>query len=250
MQKVISLLNIKGGVGKTMACINIAGEMSRLGLKVIIIDNDPQSNASQRLDIRSQYTMYDLYSNPKITFEDCIVNVRENVYIVPNSIESAMLEIELQNRNTRELILRNKLKNSNIDFDYILIDNSPYLGLCVKNSLAISDYYLEVIDNDVSALQGLNMVKRVVKEMIEDCVVDDLKLLGIFRNKFDKRSNFSKDFNDVVQFNFKNDLFESIAYESVKYKEAAAYNKFIQEYSEEHSKPYKLLVDEMLRRMK
>lgn len=250
MSNILSLINVKGGVGKTQSCINIGGELNRRGYKVLLIDNDPQSSLTQILGVKGEYTMYDLYSNPRVTYDDCIVHLRDNIYVIPNNIESAILERELQNRITREIILRNKLQKWYNDFDYIIIDNSPFLGICVQNSLTISDYYIEIVDNSPSALQGLNMVKKLLHDMQEGGIAEELKLLGILRNNFDKRSNFSKDFNEVIEEQFKEEAFNTIIYNSVKYKEAVAYNKTIQEYSQDHAEPYIRLVDEIVKRVK
>lgn len=249
MENVICLLNIKGGVGKTMVTINIAGELSRKGFKVLIIDNDPQSNCSLKLKANSEYDMYDLYSNTRVKFEDCVSHVRDNVYIIPNNLESALLEMELQNRHTRELVLYNKYKDFEHDFDFILIDNGPHFGLCVKNSLMISDYYLEIIDNDISSIQGLEMVKRMINLMKSEGALEDLKLLGIIRNMFDKVSNFTNDFNKYVESKYGSDLFDYIISPSVKYKEAVTSNEFIYNYSPGHGMVYTDIVNQLLERV-
>lgn len=244
------MLNIKGGVGKTMCTINLSGELSRKGFKVLIIDNDPQSNCSQKLKAKGEYDMYDLYSNPKVTFQDCITHVRDNVYIMPNSLKSALLENELQNRLTRELVLFNKFKSFEHDFDFILIDNGPYFGLCLKNALMISDYYLEIIDNDTSSIQGLEMVKKMLGIMQDEGALEDLKLLGIIRNMFDKTTNYTNDFNEYVEAKYGKHLFGYIISPSIKYKEAVTANQFIYEYSSGHGMVFTDIVNQLLERVK
>jgi chromosome partitioning protein len=151
---------------------------------------------------------------------------------------------------SRESILKNKYEKFSNDFDFILIDNSPFLGITVQNSLVLSDYYMEVIDNSVSALQGLNMVEKITDEIKESVLNENLKLLGILRNRFERRTIFNKQFDEVVQEELKGSLLKTIIYDSVKYKEATAFHKVIQDYSAIHSKPYKELYYEILDRLK
>jgi chromosome partitioning protein len=250
MSKIITLLNVKGGVGKTTTTINLAGAIAKQKHKVLIIDNDSQSNVTQILNVTSEYNLYDLYTNNKVSFEDCIGSYNNYIYVIPNSIDSSMLESQLHNKMSRESILKNKYDKFSNDFDFILIDNSPFLGITVQNSLVLSDYYIEIIDNSVSALQGLNMVKKITDEIKESTLNENLKLLGILRNRFEKRTLFNKQFDEVVQEELKGSLLKTIIYDSVKYKEASALHKVIQDYSAHHSKVYKDLYYEIIERLK
>jgi chromosome partitioning protein len=249
MGKIITLLNVKGGVGKTTTAINLAGAIGKQKHKVLVIDNDSQSNVTQILNVTSKYTLYDLYTNPKVNFQDCISQYNNYIYVIPNVINSSMLESQLHNKMSRESILKNKYAKFPNDFDFILIDNSPFLGITVQNSLVLSDYYMEIIDNSVSALQGLNMVKKITDEIKESSLNEDLKLLGILRNRFEKRTIFNKQFDEVVQEELKDKLLKTIIYDSVKYKEATALHKVIQDYSSFHGKPYIELYYEIIKKL-
>lgn len=249
MAIIISLINVKGGVGKTTSCINIAGEIAKNGKKVLLIDNDSQGNLTQILNVSSTYNIYDLYSNTKIKFEDCIANYSKNIDILTNTIESCILEKELHRQKYPEGILKTKWDDFENNYDYVLIDNSPFLGVMVQNSLVMSNYYIEIIDSSTSALQGLNMVQKVIDELDEYALVNNLKLLGILRNNFQKRTIFSKQFTEVTEEELNDKLLNTIVYNSVKYKEAIAMHKTIQEYSKKYAEPYKAIYNEIEKRI-
>ena len=249
MYNVISIINVKGGTGKTLTTINLGGQFAEQGHKVLLIDNDSQSNLSQILNVESEYSLYDLYSDSKVNFEDCIVSHSKNIDVVTNVIESAILEKDLHYKKNSEVILKEKFEKFKNDYDMVIIDNSPFLGICTTNAMVMSSHYLEVIDNSVSAIQGLNLVRNLVKSISDGYENDNLKLLGILRNNFDKKTIFSKQMNEVILDEYKDKIFDTIIYNSVKYKESVAMNKTIQEYSKKHSEPYKKLYYEIIKRI-
>jgi chromosome partitioning protein len=202
------------------------------------------------LNIEAEYNLYDLYSNSKVKFEDCIVKYNDYIDIIPNTIESAVLENELHNKQTRETILKSKWKKFKNNYDVVLIDNSPFLGLCTTNAMTMSNYYLAIIDNSTSSLQGLNLVNNLVESVRYNGTNEHIALLGILRNNFDKKTIFSRQMNEVITDELKADVFDTTIYNSVKYKEATAMNKTIQEYSNKYAEPYKKLIYEMIKRMK
>lgn len=244
--KIITVSNIKGGVGKTSTVINLSAEMAQQGHKVLIIDNDVQANTTDILNIGEvETTIYDVYKDKKFGFSDVIYEVNNNLYIVPNSITGAKLEMELYSRMNRESILKSKIGTIPSVFDYVIIDNSPFLGVATQNALAMSDYYICVVDNSSSALQGFNMLRDVVQELKDTGVNSDLKCLGILRNRFDKRTTFTKDFNSVLEDAFGERLLKTIVPDAVKYKEAAAMHQSIQDYNKQAAKVYEELYEEI-----
>ena len=246
---VVTMTNIKGGVGKTNVTINLAGVLAKNGHKVLILDNDCQSSLSKLLNISMKYNMLDLYSNPKVTFQDCISMFDTNIYVIPNTMKSSKLEAELYQKKNRETVLKRKYDAFDHDFDFILIDNSPFMGLQLENSLCMSDYYMEVIDDSTNALEGLEMVSIDIDGLQENGLAENLKLLGILRNMFDKTTNFDKQFLEVVEEELGDKLFNTIIYRSIRYKEAATAHKTIQKYDKVCAEPYDELYTEVMNRL-
>ncbi|MCB2296084.1 ParA family protein [Clostridium algoriphilum] len=248
MTIVISFVNCKGGTGKTTSCVNLVGQIEKQGHRVLLIDNDAQGNASKIMDLKSPYSLFDLYSISSIGFEDCIVKYNDKIDVITNDVKSFTLESELHNKRTRETILKTKFaKFSNKkDYDFVIIDNSPFIGIATTNALTMSDYYISVIDKGTSALQNLHIIDNLVKDIIDLGENDDLKLLGILRNNFDKKTIFTRQMNEVIEDSFKNDLFNTIIYNSIKYVEAITLNKTIQDYNNKWAEPYKHLYYEII----
>jgi len=248
MTTVISFVNCKGGTGKTTSCVNLVGQIEKQGHRVLLIDNDAQGNASKIMDVKSPYNLFDLYSIPSINFEDCIVKYNDKIDVITNDVKSFTLESELHNKRTRETILKTKFAKfpNKKNYDFIIIDNSPFIGIATTNALTMSDYYISVIDKGTSALQNLHIIDNLVADIIDLGENDDLKLLGILRNNFDKKTIFTRQMNEVIEDSFKKDLFNTIIYNSIKYVEAITLNKTIQEYNSKWADPYKYLYYEII----
>ena len=249
--KIISIANVKGGTGKTNTAIGFCKELSKK-YKVLLIDNDPQANITSILlnDIQSfNISLYDIYLKKNIGFSDCIYEFEEKFYIVPNCLDSMNLDLELSSKGNRENILFNKLDTIPDIFDFIVIDNSPFISLQLKNSLVISDIIICPIDNSSSSLQGYNMMKKTLQDLQDDNLICK-KNIYVLRNRFDKTSKFTKDFNKAIEENLKDVLLDTIIFNSVKYKEASALHTTIQNHSKEHSQVFFTLVNEILEKLK
>ena len=249
--KVISICNIKGGVGKSTVAINLAYELSKFA-NTLIIDNDSQSNVTQVLlpDEVFEETLYNIYTNKELEFTDVIYQVQERLYVVPNEIKSAKLDRELVSAYNRERILKNKLDTLPKNFfSFVIIDNTPALNITLENSIVASDYHLIVVDNSSSSLQGYNMIMEMVNELRSQRISEST-LLGVLRNRFDKKANFTKAFNETLEESLGDKLFSTIIYDSVKYKESIALNMPIHLHSSAYGIPYNKLVNEIKERMK
>lgn len=248
--KIITVSNIKGGVGKTTTVINLAAELALKGYKTLIIDNDVQSNATEILNVGEvDSTIYDVYKDKKIGFDDVIYEVSNNLYIIPNSIHSAKLEMELYPKMNRESIFKFKKDSIPSIFDFVIIDNSPFLGVATQNALAVSDYYICVVDNSISALQGVKLLQDTVEELKETGVNSDIQLLGVLRNRFDKRTRFTTQLNEVLEEAFGKSIFDTIIFDSVKFKEAATMHQSLQQYNKKSASVYEDLYKEIIQRM-
>ncbi len=248
--KIISIANVKGGTGKTNTAIGLAKELSKK-YKILLVDNDPQANITSILlnDISCfNITLYDIYLKKNIGFSDCIYEFEKNFYIVPNCLASMTLDLELSSKGNRENILFNKLNTIPNIFDFIIIDNSPFISLQLKNSLVISDIVVCPIDNSSSSLQGYNMMVKTLNDLEDDNLISK-KQVYLLRNRFDKTSKFTKDFNKMLEENLKDILLDTIVFNSIKYKEASALHTTIQNHSNNHSEVFFKLAREILNKL-
>ncbi len=247
--KIISLANIKGGVGKTSVSISLAAELAKQGYKTLLIDNDAQSNITQILNVGEiDTTLYDIYKDRTIGFDDAIYEVKESLYLIPNTIKAAKLDLELASRMNKECVLKAKLHTIPSVMDYVIIDNSPFLGISTQAALVMSDYYICVVDNSSSSLQGYRMLAETVTE-VHEAGLSKVELLGVLRNRFDRRSNFTKDFNSVLEELFEDKLFKTIIPDSIKYKEVSAVHETIQDYDKKAASFYEELYKEVTERI-
>lgn len=228
--KVISIANAKGGTGKTAITFNLAGTIKNNGKSVLLIDNDVQGNLTQafNVNVKGKYTMYDIFTDKRIGFNDVIVNVEDKIDIIPNSIDSSELEDMLSSKGMRDAILQRKFETIPSNYDYVLIDNSPYIGTQVKNAIAISDCYIGVIDTSIDSLKGLQILERKIKnDIIETLLNTNIKCLGIIWNMYNPRTNFGKEMAQYLNENLNDKLFKTTIKDTVKIKEARALNSTV-----------------------
>ncbi|WMT49896.1 MAG: ParA family protein [Thermoplasmatales archaeon] len=205
---IISIANQKGGCGKTTTAANLGALLSQKH-KVLLIDIDPQGNLTTYFGINKaeqKRTIYDVMFSGRI--EDAILQ-KDGVDIVPSTIDLAGAEVELTGRMGREYILDNELKRISKDYDYVIIDTPPSLGIFTINSLVASDYVLIPVQAEFFALEGLTQLMRVI-ELVNSRLSRNLKLLGMVITMFNSRTRSSKEVLEDVKKHYTKNLLKTV----------------------------------------
>jgi chromosome partitioning protein len=250
MGKIISVINQKGGVGKTTTAVNLGAYLSHLGKKVLLVDVDPQANASSGLGIdhrKIEKGVYELLLSECTASEAISKTSHDDYYIIPSSISLSGASVELVELENREFRLQNALKEVEDFFDYIIIDSPPSLGLLTINSLTASDKVLIPIQSEYYALEGLGQLLETIS-LIQNNLKPDLGILGVVITMFDKRNRLSSLVKDELYQYFPNKVFKSIIPRSVRLAEAPSYGLSILKYEPKSSgaKAYESLAKEII----
>jgi len=227
MGKVIAIANQKGGVAKTTTAVNMGAFMAKEGKKILILDIDPQGNASSGLGINrfeTEYCIYDVLINgvslKAVTYDTEI----ENLKVVPATIQLAGAEIELVSAVSRESKLKKALKESRQKFDYIIIDCPPSLGLLTLNALTAADSLLIPIQCEYYALEGLGQLMNTY-DLVKKHLNPGLEIEGVVLTMFDARTNLAIQVVDEVKNYFKGKVFATIIPRNVRLSEAPSHGK-------------------------
>lgn len=227
MAKIIALANQKGGVGKTTTAINLASSLAVLEYKVLIIDADPQANSTSGIgyDVRSiENSIYECIVdgiNPK---DAVLTSDIEGFDIIPSHIDLVGAEIEMLNLSNREKILSNVLKQVSPDYDFILIDCSPSLGLITVNALTAADSVIIPVQCEYFALEGLGKLLNTIK-IIQSRLNTELEIEGFLLTMYDSRLRLSNQVVSEVRKHFQDMVFETIIQRNTKLGEAPSYGK-------------------------
>ena len=225
MSKIISIANRKGGVGKTTTAINIATAMAAVEKKVLVVDLDPQGNATTSVGIeKTDVSIYDVISGAVETEEAVKTTNVPNFYMISSSPDLAGAEVELINVENREFVLKEKLNELSNQFDYIFIDCPPSLNLLTINALVASNSVIVPLQCEFLALEGLtDLLKNVNK--IKKRFNPDLDLQGIILTMYDKRNNLSQMVEDEVRKYFGNKVYNTVIPRNVRISEAPSHGK-------------------------
>ncbi len=227
MGRVISISNQKGGVGKTTTAVNLSASLAVAEKKTLLVDIDPQGNATSGLGIPREDTSPSIYQAliDQISLKDLLRDTElKFLNIIPSSIDLIGVEIELIPFADRENRLKNALKEVKEDFDYIIIDCPPSLSLITVNSLTASDSVLIPLQCEYYPMEGLSQLLKTIK-LIKGSMNPQLLIEGILLTMFDKRNNISHQVMEEVQNHFKDLVFKTIIPRNVRLSESPSFGK-------------------------
>ena len=232
MGKIIAIANQKGGVGKTTTSVNLAACLGVLEKKVLLVDSDPQANASSGLGVNIdniKFSTYQLLEHDCDVLDAITSTSSPNVDIVPANIDLVAVEIELVDVENREYMLKNALEQVTDKYDYILIDCAPSLGLLTLNALTAADSLIIPIQCEYFALEGLAKLLNTVKS-VQKIHNDRLDIEGLLLTMYDSRLRLSNQVVEEVQNHFNDMVFETIIQRNVKLGEAPSFGESIINY--------------------
>lgn len=251
--KTICIFNQKGGVGKTTTNINLCSYLAMEGNKVLAIDIDPQGNTTSGLGFdknKLELSIYDVLTS-EVSIEQVIKKCEliDNFYLVPSKIELAGAEVELINKVNRESILKDKLSNLTIKFDYIFIDCPPSLGFLTINALSASDSVFIPIQCEFYALEGVGQLVNTL-QLVKKSLNKNLKIEGVLLSMYDRRNNLCNEVVVEVDKYFKEKVYKAKIPRNIRLAEAPSFGLPIMLYDDKckGAESYELLAKEFLQR--
>ncbi len=252
MGKIISFINQKGGVGKTTTCVNMASYLAVMGKKVLLLDLDPQGNATSSLGIDKESglkTIYNVIVDDNLLDEVIMKSKLDNLDIIPSNVDLAGAEIELVQMNNREKVVKKILQPIKNSYDYICIDCPPSLGLITVNGLTASDSLIIPIQCEYFAIEGLTQLMYTIK-LVKKHLNPDIAVEGVVLTMKDARSNLGNSVAADVNKYFNNKVYDTIIPRNIRLAEAPSYGEPICMYDPKCSGAiaYRTLTEEFLKR--
>lgn len=251
MGKIISVTNQKGGVGKTTTSVNLSAGLAYLNKKVLLVDIDPQANATQGIGVdrmKITGTAYDIIVGDKEVNDVVLKTAVPRLFVIPASTDLATADLELSELKTgRELRLKSKLDKVKNDYDYIIIDCPPSLGLLNRNALAASNSVLIPVQCEYYALEGLTQLLSTIK-FVQDSFNPDLSIEGVLLTMLDQRTNLGVEVSQEVRKYFRDKVYKTFIPRNIKLSEAPSEGKCIYDYdrTSEGAKSYANLSKEVI----
>lgn len=252
MGRIIAVANQKGGVGKSTTAINLSSCLAELNQKVLLIDIDPQGNATSGVGIDKnnvENTLYELLVEES-KLEDCIIeNVYENLSLIPSNVNLSGAEIELVGIEGREFLLKNHIDSIRSQYDFIIMDCPPSLNVLTINAMTTADSVLVPIQCEYYALEGLTQLIHTI-ELVQQRLNPDLIIEGVVFTMYDARTNLSLQVVENVKANLNQSIYKTIIPRNVRLAEAPSYGMPINLYDTRSvgAESYRLLADEVLHR--
>lgn len=250
MSRIIAIANQKGGVGKTTTSINLAACLAEAGKKVLMIDIDPQGNATSGFGVDKnnlENTLYELFVN-ECELDDCIIKeVIENLDILPSNVNLSAAEIDLIGVEKREFILKEHVEKIKENYDFVIIDCPPSLNILTVNAMTTADTILVTIQCEYYALEGLSQLIHTIN-LVKERLNPDLEMEGVVFTMYDARTNLSLEVVESVKASLKENVYKTIIPRNIRLAEAPSHGLPINLYDSKSvgAESYRLLAQEVI----